>query len=396
MLALKPLSLLNDLEMDLTPAIKAQAADLGFSLIGVTTADPLPHAPVFENWLDQGRQAEMHYLDTPRSRQCRAHPDLLLPGCRSVLVLGVRYPAPIPREPNNPSGSLVKGRVAAYAWSVDYHEFLSDRLRSMVSFIEQTVGHSVPNRWYTDTGPVLERELAQRAGLGWIGKNTCLINPRHGSYFLLAEILLGIELEPDVPFVQDLCGTCTRCLQACPTGCILPDRTLDSGRCISYLTIELKGTIPTPLRPLMDGWVFGCDICQQVCPWNRFAIDPVDSAFDARLVSPEPDLMAELRLTNQEFSQKYCHSPLRRTRRSGYLRNITVALGNLQDPAAIPDLAHSLQSDSDALVRSHAAWALGRLSDPIARQSLSIAKQDERDPRVLLEIEYSLSSSGGS
>jgi epoxyqueuosine reductase len=223
--------------VNLTQAIKEQAYQLGFSLVGVTNPDPLPHAEVFDAWLGQGRQGEMTYLNTPRSRLCRARPDLILPECRSVLVLGTRYPAPSSVDVNGKSDPQLRGRIASYAWGEDYHDILPGRLRNLVNFIELQVGHSIPNRWYTDTGPLLERELAQRAGLGWIGKNTCLINPDKGSYFLLAEILLGVELDPDLPFIPDRCGTCRRCIQACPTGCILPDRTLDAHHCISYLTI---------------------------------------------------------------------------------------------------------------------------------------------------------------
>jgi len=233
-------------------------------------------------------------------------------------------------------------------------------METLVAFIGQQVGGQVAHRWYTDTGPLLERELAQRAGLGWIGKNTCLINPGVGSYFLLAEILLGIELEPDLPFTPDRCGTCRRCLDACPTGCILPDRTLDARRCISYLTIENKGAIPPDLRPQMGNWVFGCDACQTVCPWNKFAQAEFDQAFAAGPGLPFPDLVAELDLTPQAFNRKFRQSPIRRAKRRGYQRNVTVALGNSGNPAAIPTLEKALESD-EPLVREHAAWALGRI-----------------------------------
>ena len=204
--------------MNLTQVVKEQAYRLGFNLVGVTTSDRLPHLEVFETWLDEGRHGEMTYLNTLRSRLCRGRPDQILPDCRSVLALGMRYPAPSVWSSNGSKDLLPHGRIAAYAWGEDYHDLLAGRLQSLVTFIELQVGHSVPNRWYTDTGPILERELAQRAGLGWIGKNTCLINPDKGSYFLLAEILLGIELMPDQPFTRDACGTCTRCISACPTG----------------------------------------------------------------------------------------------------------------------------------------------------------------------------------
>ena len=279
------------------------------------------------------------------------------------------------------------GKIAAYAWGKDYHDVLPERLRKLVAFIDSQVGHPVPNHWYTDTGPLLERELAQRAGLGWIGKNTCLINPEAGSYFLLAEILLGIELEPDQPFTQDRCGKCARCITACPTGCILPDRTLDSRRCISYLTIELKCMLPRELRPLMGTCVFGCDICQQVCPWNRFATTEVDPVFGQLLTS---DLLNDLALSASDFNLKFRHSPLMRTRRRGYLRNVAVALGNLHDPKAVPALIQAIMTDPEPLVRAHAAWALGCIGNPKAQTALEKAAGTENDMMVKLEIQTAL------
>jgi epoxyqueuosine reductase len=249
--------------------------------------------------------------------------------------------------------------VAAYAWGDDYHTVFPPRLKELVTFIEEQVGHSVPNRYYTDTGPLLERDLAQRAGLGWIGKNTCLINPKQGSYFLLAEILLDLELEPDLPFSTDYCGTCTRCIQACPTECILPDRTIDARRCISYLTIELKGDIPEEMRPMLGDWVFGCDVCQMVCPWNRFASPEGNASFAPRPGVPTPNLIRELELTPENFNRKFKNSPLKRAKRRGYLRNVAVAAGNSEDEQAIPGLEEA-QNDEEELVRTHATWALGK------------------------------------
>jgi epoxyqueuosine reductase len=285
----------------------------------------------------------------------------------------------------------VTGRVASYAWGDDYHDVLPERLRNLVAFIEAQVGEAVPNRWYTDTGPLLERELAQRAGLGWIGKNTCLIHPGLGSYFLLAEVLLGIELDPDPPYLPDSCGSCTRCIQACPTACILPDRTLDASRCISYLTIELKGAIPQELRPQLGDWVFGCDVCQQVCPWNlRFAASQGDPAFAPRPGVPAPHLAQELGLTPVAFSRKFKGSPLKRPRRRGYLRNVAVALGNSGDPGAVPALENALLHDAEPLVRLHAAWSLGQLGDEAARQALKSALGAEPDEAVRAEIRNAL------
>lgn len=388
--------------MSLKEKIKSEAFRLGFQLVGVTTPDPPPHLAVFENWLAAGRQGEMGYLATERARQSRADPRQILPECRSVLVLAARYPVPEylsyleeeagqEGEPANLPSSPSQ-RVAAYAWGDDYHEVFPERLRTLVAFIEAQVGCSIPNRWYTDTGPVLERDMAQRAGLGWIGKNTCLIHPQQGSYFLLAEILLGIELEPDAPFVADHCGSCTRCLDACPTACILPDRTIDASRCISYLTIELKGPIPAELRAPMGQWIFGCDVCQQVCPWNeRFATPQGDPAFTPRPGMPPGDLSRELSLTQQDFNRKFNGSPVKRPKRRGYLRNVAVALGNLGDERAVPNLARVLLEEPEPLVRGHVAWALGQIGGKQARQALEEALRRETDLYVLAEIRSALS-----
>jgi epoxyqueuosine reductase len=362
--------------------IKAEARRLGFSLVGVTTPDPPANFRIFEAWLSAGRHGEMEYLASERSRQRRANPLHILPECRSILVLGTAYPGS-----SQPS---IHGCVAAYAGGDDYHDVLPERLKALTVFIEAQVGHPVPNRWYTDTGPLLERELAQRAGLGWIGKNTCLIHPGLGSYFLLSEILLGLELEPDEPFTAERCGSCTRCIQACPTGCILPDHTLDARRCISYLTIELKGSIPPELRSKIGGWVFGCDICQQVCPWNRFAIPTSDPAFTLHADLLGVDLSEELALTPEAFNTKFRRSPIRRARRRGYMRNIAVVLGNNYDQGAVPALVRALENDREALVRGHAAWALGQLGGEMARHALENALYSETDPMVLEEIQNAL------
>lgn len=381
---------------NLAQAVKAEARRLGFDLVGITTPDPPPHLAFYERWLGQGRHGEMAYLAAERARERRADPRRILPECRSILVLGMRYQPQPGVSPGEGPGTGLWGRTASYAWGEDYHEVLPQRLQALAAFIEAQAGRPVPNRWYTDTGPILERDLAQRAGLGWAGKNSCLIHPELGSYFFLAEILLGIELAPDPPFVPDHCGTCRRCLEACPTGCILPDRSLDARRCISYLTIELKGPIPPELRPQTGAWVFGCDICQQVCPWNeRFAAPTQEPAFAPRPGLPQPDLIEELALTPEAFNRKFRGSPVKRTKRRGYLRNVAVALGNTapqtpQAGAAIRSLARTLREDPEPLVRGHAAWALGRFPDEAARQALQVALERESDPEVLAEVRAAL------
>ena len=337
---------------DLKEKIKAKSRELGFTLAGVTTPEPPPHYSTFENWLARDHHGTMNYLATETSRARRADPREILPECKSILVLATPY------SPPSPSRRGDGGEVASYAWGEDYHNILPTRMKELVHFIEEQVGCPVKNRYYTDTGPILERDLAQRAGIGWIGKNTCLINPKQGSYLLLSEIFLDLALEPDTPFVTDHCGTCTRCITACPTQCILPDRTIDARRCISYLTIELKDDIPTELRPLVGDWVFGCDICQMVCPWNRFAVEG-DLAFGDK--NPIPALTEELPLTPQEFNRRFKHTPVKRAKRRGYLRNVAVALGNTGDIHTLPVLNLALE-DSEPMVREHAKWAIEEIN----------------------------------
>ena len=345
---------------DLKEKIKAKARQLGFFLAGVTTPDPPPHYSAFENWLARGHHGTMDYLASERSRLRRADPRQILPECRSILVLATPYSPPVSAGDAEEGQERIggRGKIAAYARGDDYHDVLPARMKELVQFIEEQVARPVKNRWYTDTGPLLERDLAQRAGIGWIGKNTCLIHPKHGSYFLLSEILLDLPLEPDPPFVTDHCGTCTRCIDACPTDCILPDRTLDARRCISYLTIELKDEISVELRDRIGEWVFGCDICQQVCPWNRFAARG-DPAFEER--APLPSLQEELTLTAQAFNQRFKGTPVKRAKRRGYLRNVAVALGNTGDMHTLPVLQNAL-NDEEPVVREHARWAIHKIT----------------------------------
>jgi epoxyqueuosine reductase len=344
-------------------AIKAKARQLGFTLAGITLPQRPKHLDIFQGWLDAGRHASMAYLADERAIERRSDPCLILPECRSILVLGTPYFNPHAHEqrPQPEHGSREAGRVAAYAWGDDYHLVLPQRMQALVTFLEELLGQPVPNRWYTDTGPVLERELAMRAGLGWIGKNTCLIAPGKGSYFFLSEIFLGVELLPDEPFSSDQCGACTRCMDACPTSCIRPDRTLDAGRCISFQTIENKVNIPDDLRPLSAEWIFGCDICQMVCPWNiRFAHEVGDPAFAPHPGVPTPLLAQELGLTPEQFNQKFKDSPLKRTKRRGYLRNIAIAVGNSHNLDFLPVL-EQVKNDEEPLVREAADWAIRQL-----------------------------------
>ena len=354
------------MNQDLKQSIKDKARQLGFILAGVTTPEPPPHYSAFENWLTQDHHGTMNYLADERSRTRRANPLEILPECKSILVLAMPYNPPSRAERSDSedeagrwAGNEVGARIASYAHGNDYHDILPARMKELVQFMEEQVGGPIKNRWYTDTGPILERDLAQRAGIGWIGKNSCLINPKQGSYFLLSEIFLDLALEPDSSFVSDHCGTCTRCIQACPTDCILPNRTLDARRCISYLTIELKDDTPIELREKIGDWAFGCDICQMVCPWNRFAPEG-DSAFADK--EPPHSLTEELTLTPQAFNQRFKRTPIQRAKRRGYLRNIAVVLGNLGDMHALPVLQNAL-NDEEPMLREHAQWAIDKIKN---------------------------------
>ncbi len=372
--------------VELTENVKHQARRLGFDLVGVTTPEPPAHLDVLEAWLEADRHGEMAYLATDRARQRRAEPRSILPECESILVVGANC------RGQSAQSTTGRARIAAYAQGEDYHTILVERLQSLVAYIRDLTGlKDLRYRIYTDTGPIMERELAQRAGLGWIGKNTCLINPERGSHYLLAEILLGTRFVPDRPFSADRCGSCTRCIEACPTKCILPDRTLDATRCISYLTIEVKGTIAQELRPPIGDWIFGCDICQDVCPWNvRFGEPTTDAAFQPRpvLANVRPEDFLELR--PGDWKRDLRRTPLVRPKRRGLVRNAAIVAGNQRKPESVQPLSRVLLGDSDPIARSHAAWALGRFSDPEAHSMLLQAQSSEQDPQVMAEIKAAL------
>lgn len=370
----------------LTENVKAEAGRLGFDLVGVTSPEPPPHLDVYRRWLQAGFHGGMGYLATDRALRRRSNPAGILPECRSILVAAANY---LPPEGGTGQG----GRVAAYAVGEDYHDVLVERLESLVAFIEVQVGPAVPHRIYTDTGPALERELAQRAGLGWIGKNTCLINPGAGSYFFLAEVLLGIDLDLDPPFEVDRCGTCRRCIEACPTSCIREDRTLDATRCISYLTIELKGGIPRNQRPGIGDWLFGCDVCQQVCPWNRrFAGPTADPAFQVRDALDPPQLESLLAGQEGDLRRIFKRSPLRRAKARGLKRNALVVAGNLRRRDLAPLIGAMLLDEEDEMLRAHAAWALGQIGTDLACAVLVRAEGREERRGVQEEIEAALAA----
>ncbi len=355
--------------MSLKERLKGRALELGFDLIGVAEAGPSRHHPAYLDWLKAGYHGSMAYMARPDAIERRKDPGLIVPGARSVIVVAMNYYVPDRRA--STGDARLPGRIARYARNDDYHDVMKARLEALVDFAQAEAGHEVRARVYVDTGPVLEREWASRAGLGWIGKNTNLIHPHWGSWLLLGEIITDLELEPDPPFQRDHCGSCDRCLRACPTRAFAEPRVLDARRCISYLTIELREAIPPDLRPLMGNWVFGCDICQEVCPWNQKFARPTDeTAFRPRDDLYAPDLLKLLRLDEEGFRRRFHRSPIRRAKRRGLLRNVAMALVNLGHPSAVPALEDALD-DPDPLVREHVAWALARMAGRRPRTALA-------------------------
>ena len=376
----------------LTARLKEQARGLGFSLVGVATVEPSDHLDLYGRWLEDGRHGEMAYLAREDAVARRGDLRRTLPSIRSAVVVGHEYfqedPPGVPTDP-------ARGVIARYARGQDYHGTIKKRLLELHGWIDASVEGPVEGRVYVDTGPILEREMALRAGVGWFGKNTMLIHPKQGSYFFLGLLLLDLELDADAPFQEDHCGTCRSCLDACPTGALLGrdasgGPVMDATRCISYLTIEHRGPIPVELRPLMGNRVYGCDICQEVCPWNeRFARPAEDEAYRAREGLDGPSLveLAEklLSLDQQEFREVFRGSAITRAKRAGLLRNVCVALGNWGTPEAVPVLVRAL-ADGEVLVRGHAVWALGRVGTREARASLLEFSQREKNGWVRQEI----------
>jgi epoxyqueuosine reductase len=333
--------------------IEAQAYALGFDLVGITTLGSVGTAPAFDEWVAAGRAGEMHYL--PRGAEKRRDTRLPYDGATSAIVVGMNYGGAEPRAP-----------VARYARGDDYHDVMIGKLNALHAWLGGQVGAPVRGKAYVDTGPILERDLARRAGLGWFGKNTNLINPKTGSFFFLGALLVDLELPASAPFEADRCGSCTRCLDACPTNALVAPRELDATRCISYLTIELKGAVPEALRGALGDLLYGCDICQDVCPWNeKFATALADdSPFRARAALGGKDartLARELLAMSQEqFSAAFKGSPMKRAKLRGLKRNAAIALGNVGRAEDATVLRQAME-DHEPLVREHAAWALERL-----------------------------------
>ncbi len=344
---------------ELKKALVARAREIGFDDCRIAPAEAPAHAAALREWLDTGAAADMDWIE--RGSAKRADPQLVLAGAKSVVVLAMNY------WQGGTMGN--QGRIARYAWGDDYHELMERKLEELNLFLEAAGGRQ---RSYVDTGPVLERDFAAAAGLGWHGKSTMLLNRSLGTWFFLAEIFTTLELPPDSP-QPARCGSCTSCIDACPTGAITAPHRLDARRCISYLTIELKGSIPLELRPLIGDRIYGCDDCLDACPWNRFAQIAREGAFAARPAVSQMALRDFLALDETKFREMFRGSPIKRIKRRGLLRNVCVALGNVGTEIDLPALERAAQ-DPEPLIAEHAQWALARLRARLQLNGKTVAK----------------------
>ena len=358
--------------------IRRRAAELGFDACRFTTAEAPESAAHFQQWLAQDRHGEMAYL--ARNAHKRVDPQQVLPGARSVISLAVSYAYCASADRGRWTcrerppcirithlGILRSGLIARYARYSDYHHVLAAPLKQLTAFVNQLGAPSTRSLWYVDTGPLLERDLAQRAGLGFIGKHTNVISRRLGNWIFLSEIITTLELEPDPP-EKNRCGSCTRCIAACPTAAITAPFQLDARRCISYLTIELKGPIPVELRPAIGNRIYGCDDCLAACPWNRFAREGQMMKAHARPDLTTPDLLELLSLDDSGFKRRFAGTPILRTKRRGLLRNVCVALGNAADESALPTLQKAAKAP-EPLIAQHAQWAIQQIQARAAAKS---------------------------
>jgi epoxyqueuosine reductase len=388
--------------MSLAERIVGRALGLGFDAVGIAPVRQPLTIDRYRAWLSDNYHGEMAYLSRPDAKAKRADIGRLLPGVRSIVSVATNCCPGALTSDLRDAPSL--GIISSFARGSDYHTVLTPRLQRLGAIVQQELGSDIPYRAYVDTAPILEREIAARAGLGFVGKNANLIHPRLGSWLLLGELLLPVAISAEYAngkaagptgelgelLRKGTCGRCTRCLDACPTGAFVAPYVLDSRRCISYLTVELKGPIPTDLRPLIGNHIFGCDVCQQVCPWNRrFARPTTDELFRPRPDTSAPRLLDLMSMDDAAFRRRFRDTPVGRSKRRGLLRNVAVALGNWADPAAAPALSRAL-IDAEPLIRGHAAWALGRVASENARRALEAALATETDEWVRSELKRSL------
>ncbi len=379
----------NPSSVKLTLSLRDEAIKLGFNRVGVIPAGPARRLDAYMRWIGDGMHGEMGYMARPDRIIRRQNPGVILPGVRSVVMVGLDYYTA--DLPPHIAGDPSRGRVSNYAWGVDYHDIMTPQLEILAGWLRERLGvDDVSSRVYVDTGAILEKGHGETAGLGFTGKHTLLIDPRRGSWFFLGVLLTTATLNYD-PTLEEQppvvgCGSCSRCQTACPTAAFPQPYVLDARRCISYLTIELKGWIPRELRPLMGNWVYGCDVCQEVCPFNRFAQPTAEPRFypvDWRTAAPP--LLELLALDQETFAQRFAGSPIKRIKRGRLVRNACVAAGNWGSHEAVPALT-SLLADADPLVRGHAAWALNRIGGKAADAALAAALDSETDEDVRREL----------
>ncbi len=364
----------------ITKSIKKKAIESGFDFVAVSPVGGFPESQFFKAWLDRGYAGKMQYME--KNSDKRADLKKVLPDAKSVICCAVIYNTrqPYSTDLNDPN----RGWISRYAWGDDYHDSILKKLEKLNDYCKENFAGNFNSKYYVDTGPVLEKVYSKYSGVGWVGKNTCLINEEAGSWLFLAEIVTDMELEYDAE-APDRCGTCTRCIDACPTDAIAEPYVLDATKCISYLTIELKDSIPAELREGVENNVYGCDICQDVCPWNRYADITDEHEFQPRegLFNPELSELADM--TPDKFRALFKGSPIKRTKRRGLLRNVLIAIGNSGSADYIPKVKSAL-TDDEPLVRAAAAWALWKLAGSSAKKDLSLMLEHEADNIVRQEI----------
>lgn len=364
----------------ITKSIKDKALDIGFDLVAISPVGQFPENQFYKDWLSRGYAGKMGYLE--RNSEKRADVKEILQGAKSVICCAVNYNTDYPYSTD--INDHQSGWISRYAWGDDYHESITDKLKTLNNYCKEIAPETFNSKYYVDTGPVLEKVYSKYSGVGWIGKNTCLINQQAGSWLFLGEIITNAELEYDST-VTDRCGTCTRCIDACPTDAIVEPYVLDSRKCISYLTIELKEPVPQELREGVENNIYGCDICQDVCPWNKEADVTENAQFKPRKHLYNPRLAELANITPREFSELFRGSPIKRTKRRGLIRNVMLAMGNSGNPKFLDDIKTSLD-DGEPLIRAAAVWAFWKIAGDDSKQDLSLMLENETDNIVRQEL----------
>lgn len=374
----------------LTARVKLIAAECGLAVSAITSAEPFEGlAERIATHIDAGHLAGLDWYTKERG-QIAADVHNLHPTARSIIAVGLNYWPGRTETTEKPDDGILRGRISRYAWGRDYHRVIKRRLKQFQGHLEEYIGHPIEARTLVDTARIVEREIAARSGLGWFGKNACIISPGFGSWLLLGELVVDLDLIPDRPMDKN-CGRCTICLDRCPTGAIVTPYTVDAPTCISFLTIEERGAIPHALRSKMNDWVYGCDVCQETCPYTGNATITNDpELMPASVNNAWPSLHWLLRMSDDEFGKTYFGTPVPRTKRRGLARNAAIAIGNTGSEADIPVLIDTLQTHDEALVRGHVAWALGRLGGSAARRALDLAHHADPDELVRAEIVFAL------